>query len=268
MYHFTVDLEIYDPIKNDKNYFDKYLKDTNKIIDYVFDKLNENKIKITCFVTNEFVENFYEKFKKKICPYHEISCHTANHNFYNGANEKQFFASIKKNKSYLEEVTGRICYGFRSPGGVAPKNLVLYLSKLDFKYDSSVIPGVIPGRHYNFFSPKYPYHPDKYNIYKKGFNQKSLLEFPLSVLPFFRISVNGFFYPCLFVPFKKYYWKKETTTFVHLQDFYDTAGKKFIWDYLNFKKIGLGYFYELANVYKNSDLSLIKYLNDLQDNRY
>ena len=224
MYHFTIDLEIYDPIKNDKKHFDQYLDDTNKIIEYIFDKLNKNKIKITCFVTNEFVENFYEKCEKKIFSFHEISSHTSTHYFYDRKNEKQFFESIKINKSYLERVTGKTCYGFRAPGGVIPKDFLLYLMKLDFKYDSSVIPRMIPGRQYKFFSPKYPYYPDKYNIFKKGDNQKKIFEFPLSVLPVFRISTNGFFYPYLFIPFKEYYYKKETTTFIHLRNFYDISG--------------------------------------------
>lgn len=262
MYHFTIDLEVYDPIKNDKDNFDQYIEDATKIIDYIFDKLNKKKIKITCFVTNEFVNNFYEKFEKKIYPYHEISCHTTTHYFYNGKNERKFFESIKKNKLYLEKITGKKCYGLRCPGGIFPKNLLLYLIKLNFKYDSSVIPGIVPGRHYNFLSPKHPYYPDKNNMYKIGRNQRKIIEFPLSVLPFFRISTNGLFYPYFFTPFKNYYYNKETTTFVHLREFFDIPGKNFIWDRLKYKKGTKSTFNGLINLNKNRDMSLIERFNN------
>jgi len=257
MYHYTMDLEIYDPIKNDKIHFNQYLDNTKKAIDYIFNKLNQNKIKITCFVTNEFVENFYDNFIKKIAQYHEISCHTAYHDFYNGTNEKQFFESIRKNKSYLEKVTGRGCYGFRAPGGVVPKNLVSYLLKLNFKYDSSVIPGLIPGRLSKFFSPKSSYFPNKNNIFKIGENQSELIEFPLAVFPFFNFNVNGFFYPYLFIPFKSFFYNKEITTYIHLNDFIDITGKKFFWDYFKLKKFNLTFFDEFIEKYKDSDMSLI-----------
>jgi hypothetical protein len=263
LYHFTIDLEIYDPIKNDTTNFEQYLEDTNKIIDYIFDRLNNNKIKITCFVTNEFVEHFYEKFTKKIYPYHEISCHTVAHIFYKNNSGENFFNSIKENKLYLEEVIGKTCNGFRSPSGLVPKRLVKYLINLGFRYDSSVVPGIIPGRSNHFFSPIYPYYPDKFNIYREGINQKLLLEFPLSVFPFIRISANGFLYPYLFIPFTKYYLKKNTTTYVHLHNFFEVKGKKFMWDYLLPHKINLNYFNKFVSQYRNYDLSLINQLNKL-----
>ena len=263
MYHYTLDLEIYDPVKTDRNNFHQYIEKANKIIDYIFDKLNNNKIKITCFVTNEFVEYFKEKCEKKIFPFHEISCHTSNHFFYNGKNEIQFLESIIENKKFLEKITRKSCFGFRAPGAYIPKNFITHLIKLNFSYDSSVIPGFQPGRNFHFFSPKSPYFPDKNNIYKCGKNQNQLIEFPLAVFPFFKVNINGFFYPYLFVPLKNYFYQKETTTYIHLQDFMNITGKKFPWDNFKSEKATLNTFNELIERYKKTDMSLKNYLNEI-----
>jgi peptidoglycan/xylan/chitin deacetylase (PgdA/CDA1 family) len=260
MYHFTIDLELYDPIKKDKKHFEQYVDDTKKIIDYIFDKLNKKKIKITCFLTNEFVDNFYEKCEEKIFPYHEISCHTSTHCYYNRKNKKQFFDSIKENKSYLEKIIGKNCYGFRAPSCMIPKDLGSFLIKLGFKYDSSVVPGIIPGRQYKLLSPKHPYYPDKNNIFKKSDNQDKLIEFPLAVLPVFNISANGFLYPYLFYPYQKYFYNNNTTTYVHLVNFYNVFGKNYLRDYFKNKYVSLRFFNNIIEKYKNCDLSHQKML--------
>ena len=161
MFNISIDLELYDPIKNlDKKTKVKFITEQEKVLKEVFSLFNENNVKISCFVTNEFVDNFFDFFHKYIVEKHEVGCHTSNHIFYNGNNIEVFAKDIKKNKTFLEKETGLKCQGFRAPGGVVPKNLASVLKKIYLKYDSSVIPGFVPGRFNQSSSPRTPYFPD------------------------------------------------------------------------------------------------------------
>lgn len=234
MFHLTLDLELYDPLKKlNENVIEKFNSEQEIILKKIFLLLNENTIKISCFVTNEFVDSFYDFFHKYVVEKHEVGCHTANHLFYNEETLTEFIQNIRKNKTYLEKETGLECKGFRAPGGIVPINLITILKKMNFKYDSSVVPGIMPGRFNHSKSPKEPYFPDYDNIYSPGVKNMKIIEFPLLTSKMIKLSMNGFFFSYYnrFINLKKYE-RNYGTTYLHPYDFkkFNIFDKSFLWD--------------------------------------
>lgn len=232
MYHFTMDLEIYDPIKDNMKFWDDYFERTYKIADEIFTSLNRNDVTITCFVTNDFIQNYHDLFHSKVVKYHEIGCHTDTHYYYKRNNKGSFLSSIKKNKAYIEKDIGERCLGFRSPGGLLPKDLVKHLTDFGFIYDSSVLPGIIPGRKFKINTPRRIYHPSKKNIYMEDSTQNDFFEIPLSVSPVLKFSRNGLFFPYLFNLENAMESGEPVVTYIHLSDLIKTRGYSYIWDNL------------------------------------
>ena len=255
--YLTMDLEIYDTIKKDKKNWDNYIENSTKMAEHIFEKLNKNNIKITCFVTDDFVVNYYDLFHKKIVNHHEISCHTHNHFYFNGKNKQNFFKSIASNKEFLEKEIGYKCLGFRSPGAFVPNDLVKFLIRNDFRYDSSVLPGIIPTRHFKISAPKDIYHPSDNNIFKIDDKQKLLVEIPLSVSPKLRISQNGFFFPYVFNLEKAFNSNQRNIISIHISDFLYPRFKSYIWDYLKRPDKTLYLFNKIVKESINKNLRLV-----------
>jgi len=268
----TFDLELHDPIKKlSKNEKEKFIFEQEEILIKIFSFLNNNNLHITCFVTNEFVKNYYDFFHKYVVGNHEVACHTSDHLLYNGHNLEKFNFNIKDNKQFLEKEIGLGCNGFRAPGGLVPKNLIFLLKKYSFKYDSSIIPGIMPGRYYHIRGKKEPYYPDFENIFIPSKSNKEILEFPLLTSKIIKLSMNGifFFYYSRFINLNKYD-RKYGTIYLHPCDFkkFYFFDKTYFWDkiknvepYWHFLK---NYTYEN----KNNDRRLdIFRLNHIEKNK-
>jgi hypothetical protein len=260
MFHLTIDLELYDPIKNwNQKMKEKFILEQEEILKKIFSLLNKNKIKISCFVTNEFVIDFYDFFHKYVINNHEVGCHTANHFFYRRDRYSEFIESIEKNKVFLEKETGLICQGFRAAGGLIPIDLIKIINKLNFKYDSSLIPGILPGRLNYSKGLKKPYFPDFDNIFIPSSKNKEIIEFPLLVSRTINLSMNGVFFSYYnkIIDLKKFD-NQYCTVYLHPCDFqhFRFTDKPYIWDRLKNSKSNWDFLFEYLRNGRNLDNNL------------
>jgi hypothetical protein len=258
--HLTFDLELYDPIKKlDAKTKEKYFLEQEKILKEIFSKINNNNIKISCFVTNEFVDVYNDFFHRHLVKYHEIGCHTANHLFYDNNDLSKFIKNIKKNKKRLERESVLKCIGFRAPGGFVPKNLIEILKRNDFKYDSSIVPGIMIGRYNHLGCPKHPYYPSFDNIFRSNDSNKEIIEFPLLTSKFLNLSMNGIFFSIYgrFIKLTEYE-NSYAAIYFHPSDFkkFKFFEKSFIWDKIKFTKIYWKFLNEYIKIYANLDTRL------------
>jgi peptidoglycan/xylan/chitin deacetylase (PgdA/CDA1 family) len=152
------------------------MKTSQKLIN-LFDEYN---VKGTFFVLGETAEKYPELTEMITGSSHEFACHGFYHNKkYDDALE--FRDDIQKFKNeILSDLDG-----FRFPNFDYTLKKMEVLKKENFKYDSSVVPCLkIPGWYGNQEAPIKPYHMEL----KNG---GSIFEFPLSVLPFFRLPGGG-----------------------------------------------------------------------------
>lgn len=257
MFHLTFDLELYDPVKNlNEKTKEKFISEQEIILKKIFSLLNKNNVRVSCFVTNEFVDNFYDFFHKFVVENHEVGCHTANHFFYTEDNLQGFVHNIEENKKYLERETGLTCQGFRSPGGIVPKNLINILKKFEFKYDSSIVPGIMPMRFNHSKSPQEPYFPDFNDIFITGKKNNKILEFPLIVSKILRVSINGFFFSYYnkFINFNRYD-EDYGIVYLHPYDFkkFNFFDKSYIWDKIKLTKSNWHFLNIYTHLNKNTD---------------
>ena len=107
---------------------------------------------------------------------HEIASHGYTHEDHSKMSKDELSLEIAKSKDVINDEFGIEVVGFRAPQGRTNKYLFDVLAELKFKYDSSLIRSIIPGRYANLLIPSEPYQ------LKKG-----LLEIPISCLPYLRI---------------------------------------------------------------------------------
>jgi len=261
MLYLTLDLEFHDAIKGvNKKEKEMYIFEQDIILKKIFSLLNENNIRISCFVTDEFVKNFYDFFHKYVVKRHEVCCHTSSHLFYRGNNIDDFIKEMRMNKNYLERETGLKCKGFRAPSGVVPNNLISILKKLSFKYDSSIVPGFMPGRFNHSKAPKEPYFPDPFNILIPNKNKNNeIIEFPTLTSKFLKLSMSGIFlsYYNNFIDYKKFE-SIYGLMYLHAVDFkkFHIFEKSYFWDKLKNTKVYWKFLEFFVQKNKNKDITL------------
>ena len=140
--------------------------------------LDKYDVKATFFVTGYFAENEPAIVKKIYSSGHEIASHSYRDEDHSKFDYSQTFKAISKSKQILGRLTCDKVSGFRMPGFSVNSYLSDVLKELDFKYDSSVHPAIVPGHYYNLFEKKDIYLFD------------GLSEIPLSVMPFFRCPIS------------------------------------------------------------------------------
>ncbi|MFH1460417.1 MAG: polysaccharide deacetylase family protein [Candidatus Omnitrophota bacterium] len=159
---------------------------TLKLMD-LFSKYN---IKCTFFVTGFFAQNEPEVIKLLSSKGHEIGSHSfANINLLDLSIE-DIYSELSATKKLLKDLTGQNIVSFRAPFCWLTPDIIKILEKLDFKYDSSIHPAIIPGYYYNW---KYPLDPYYLCLKSKSFfNNKSngVLEIPISVIPRVRFPIS------------------------------------------------------------------------------
>lgn len=104
----------------------------------------KNSIKATFFVTScGFNEKNREILKKIADAGFEIADHSFSHDYrLTRFAKEEIYQEIKKNRDFLEEITGTICKGFRSPGYNSSEDLISVLKSAGYIYDSSLFPSV------------------------------------------------------------------------------------------------------------------------------
>lgn len=138
---------------------------------------------------------------------HEIANHTWSHPvLFSKLSYEQKKYEIKKTHKLIIEACGKPPVGFRGAGYCQDKEIITILKKLNYKYDSSVLPGFA-----KVLMSAYAYIRGKKNRYKtfgtmsniltqehpytiKGVDPtQNLLELPISILPLLRLPIHTTF---------------------------------------------------------------------------
>lgn len=134
----------------------------------------------TLFVTGEVLDNYPELVKKWA-----VDCEIACHGYFHQPLSQLPLAERERGLANFIELyrnlLGRAPAGFRAVQNVIDNEQFALLEKLDFLYDSSVVPDYPPFKKYVGYkgpAPLLPYHPLSENHLQKG-NMK-ILEIPLT----------------------------------------------------------------------------------------
>ncbi len=130
--------------------------------------LNENNIKATFFSTVVFAENNKDLVQQLLSEGHELASHTW---FHSDFEEKH----LTESRQELEKLFGTKVVGLRMPR-MSPVSEDA-VSDAGYFYNSSINPTYLPGRYNNF------------NVSRKPFWQKKVLQFPASVSTMFRVPL-------------------------------------------------------------------------------
>ncbi len=217
--------------------FDFSLKGAEKI----FNILGNQNVGATFFITGTFASR-YPSFVKKLSKEHEIGSHNLNHQIQNYSEQE-----VLKSKKIIEKIIGKPIQGFRMPK--IKKVDYLSLSKLGFKYDSSISPTYLPGRYNNYFEKR------KVSI-KKG-----IYEVPISVPPIIRLPYWNIF-RIFGLPYLKILTKTCSTTprFVNIY--------LHPWEFNNLSKFNFPFYINKENPGKNTGLVLKKYIQWCKKKRF
>jgi peptidoglycan-N-acetylglucosamine deacetylase len=154
--------------------------DVVETTEQLVDTFNSYDIKTTFFVLGETAKRYPEIMEVLKSSEHEIACHGWHHNKkYDIINEFKKDVLKFKNEIYPD------AKGFRFPNFSYSTEKFKFILKEGFEYDSSIVPCLsIPGWYGNFNSLTKPY-----NLNFDG--ELSLMEFPMSVLPYLRLPGAG-----------------------------------------------------------------------------
>ncbi|OGI15275.1 hypothetical protein A3K63_05040 [Candidatus Micrarchaeota archaeon RBG_16_49_10] len=135
--------------------------------------LDENGIRATFFVNGKLIPKFSDELRE-IGKRHEIACHGLDHERLTGKPIGQVRDELTRLKKLFKDNIGVNPIGFRAPFFRTNKDILEMLPELGFRYDSSLVPGILPGRYFNLTAKGEPYMVGK------------LLEIPISrnVVPF------------------------------------------------------------------------------------
>ena len=142
----------------------------------ILDMFNEFEIKGTFFISGVLLEKWPDMVKKISRQGHEIASHGYEHQIsYNRISLKLLKEQIGKSKEELEGVIGEEVQGFRTPQFRITNSVFPILEETGFKYDSSVVKSIFPGRYRNLKSNQ------------RSFKINNIIEFPVSSFPLIRI---------------------------------------------------------------------------------
>lgn len=203
----TIDLEDwYQDVdfKNWKNYEDRILQNTNKLLSL----LDEANVQATFFVLGYNAERFPELIENIFDKNHEVAMHGYDHTPLFMQTPQKLENDIRKTLKILKHITNDEIIGYRAPWFSVVKETywAIDILKKYFEYDSSIYPTKTPL--YGIpQAPKFPFRfllSDPTEIGAKGF-----LEFPPATyeIPILRqkVPVAGGFYLRLFpCSFSKY----------------------------------------------------------------
>lgn len=148
-------------------------------IPYLLHLLDELKIKATFFISGEVVSEYADIIRDIAEQGHEIASHGFKHNAdYAKMPKMEITEQISKSKKILEDEVGVTPTGFRAPQFRMNEAAYEVLHELNFKYDSSMVRGILPTRYNNLSIPSKP------------FMKNNLLEIHISAMPYLRVPMG------------------------------------------------------------------------------
>ncbi len=220
---FTVDVEGI-PLEN--GYFD-YSSVINGI-PLLLDLFEEFNVCSTFFVTSDVAENTTDVIKDVIKNGHEVACHGFEHQLLDLNSRNEQLKNIKIATEIINKNLHVTPIGFRAPVNKVNEKTLEVLAELGYKYDSSVAPSSkILNKYYLSKAPQTPYWPSMNDVSQRG--QSSVLEIPLSVLPWIKLPV-GLSYMMFFgLNFYKFFLsrldQKTVTVFLHPYDLFELPNR-------------------------------------------
>lgn len=147
----------------------------------LLDILGEYGIKATFFIT----ANLLPKYKKEILKIkangHELACHGLEHEDVSLLPKHKFELQLDYCKKLFKKEIGVNIEGFRAPQFKINKNNLEALSNLGFKYDSSLVKGILPGRYFNIFLKNKPFKISR-NLTEIPVSSTKIIKIPLGLL--------------------------------------------------------------------------------------
>lgn len=156
--------------------------------------LDTYNVKSTFFCLGADIERNTSLYREIVERGHEIASHSYSHNHsFKYLKKDQMVEEIKKTHNIIEDKLGVSSVGFRAPNYSFNESVLSCLKRLNYQYESSVLPTFLPGITPAkwIMAPHEPYTLDDKDITKKG--SSGILELPLAVSSFFRIPISGTF---------------------------------------------------------------------------
>ena len=144
----------------------------------LLERLERLDVRVTMFILGKFAETFPDVVLKIMAAGHELAAHGHGHLEIFSQSREHFREEIRRNKDYLEQLTGKEVVGYRAPDFSIVKNSIWALEELadaGFLYDSSIFP--VDGGRYGI--PSWPLAPGAVKLA----SGKTILEFPITAYP-------------------------------------------------------------------------------------
>lgn len=133
------------------------------------------EIDLTCFVVGQTADDRPDHIQQLLALGAEFGSHSLTHDLSAQTSEREVRGGIE----HFEDFFGRTPPGYRSPRGKLSNSVIEILESTGVGYDSSVIASFRPGVYSNLRMPLSPFR----------WSGLSLLELPISVLPFSRLPM-------------------------------------------------------------------------------
>lgn len=145
---FSIDVEDYYHVLDQNEIisiaeWDNCLPLVEKNLHKLFDLLDENNVKSTCFFLGYIGKRFPNLVKEAVARGHEIASHGMYHQLINKMNQNQLRDDLVNSKKLLEDLSGQVVKGFRAPSfSVFSDNPYFFeeLALAGYSYDSSIFP--------------------------------------------------------------------------------------------------------------------------------
>jgi len=152
----------------------------------ILDLFEKHNVSSTFFVLGEIAQIFPEVVEEIYDFGHEVASHGYFHVDFTKISLTELEEMERKNCSRLAKITGEVPKGFRAPFFRINPAIISLLSKIGYVYDSSVVPSVgLPGWWSNYGALLGPYG--------VSVREGEFFEVPISVFPYLRLPIGGWF---------------------------------------------------------------------------
>jgi hypothetical protein len=157
-----------------------------KPLQSILNLFDRHQVSSTFFVLGEIAESFPEMVEEICGSGHEVASHGYLHMDLTQIPSGKLKEMERKSRDILARITGEAPVGFRAPFAKVNPAIISLLSRMDYVYDSSIIPSLgIPGWWSNYGA--------SLNPYRVGVGKGEFFEVPIAVFPFLRLPVGGWF---------------------------------------------------------------------------
>jgi peptidoglycan/xylan/chitin deacetylase (PgdA/CDA1 family) len=152
----------------------------------ILNLFERNHVRSTFFVLGRIAEAFPEVVEEIYDSGHEVASHGYFHVDLTKISLTELEEMERKNCCMLAKITGEMPRGFRAPFSRINPAIISLLSEIGYVYDSSVSPTVrIPGW--------WSYSGASLFSHRVNVGEGEFFEVPVSVFPYFRLPVSGWF---------------------------------------------------------------------------